>query len=501
MDSKPDIYDKSLPILVTGATGYIGSRLIKVLGNDGYWIRCFSRKPEPEVCGLFPNAEAFQGDLFKPETIIPALKGVHTAYYLVHSMGGSGDFEEADRIAALNFGGAARAAGIRKIIYLGGLGEPGQLSSHLRSRQEVGHILRGFGLPVTEFRASIIIGAGSISFEIMRTITERFPVLLDTRWSETECQPIYVGDVISYLTAELEKPVRGNRIYEIGASDASCYLCLMKEYARLRRLKRYKIYMPLLDPDLASYPLAILSPEHYRVGKWLIRSLKTPTIVKDDKARREFDVKPMGTVKAIRRAMTDEDREFEELSWSDKLSGIKKKPYGGIKVGSRYVDTYIARVNCPPEFAFAPVKRLGGETGWYCANTLWRIRGAIDQALGGPGMRHCRPDDENCMCRGDILDCWKVDFFKLNSRLKLKADMKVPGRAWLDFEVQSEIYGSNMRVTAVFDPKGLFGLIYWYCAYPFHSYIFRGMLQEMARIAGVESGGGCEIIGRTLAED
>lgn len=387
-------FNKSSPVLVTGATGYIGRRLIKALSEKGYRIRCLSRKPEGRLRALFPDVEIFRGDLFKPDTIQRALEGVHTAYYLVHSMASHGDFEEEDRIAARNFSQVARQAGERRIIYLGGLGETASLSAHLRSRQEVGSILRESGVPVIEFRASVIIGAGSASFEILRTITERFPFLLDTNWSETECQPIYIGDVISYLTAALEKPTGENRIYEIGASDVSCYLCLMQEYARLRRLRRYKIAMPLLEPDLASYPLMILAPEYYRVGRWLIRSLKTPTVVNDNSALLEFDVRPMGTIRAIRTAMNDEDQEFDELSWSERLAGLKTKPYGGIKIGSRYIDTYMARVNCPPEYAFRPIKRIGGETGWYCANTLWKMRGAIDQAIGGPGLRHCRPEDE-----------------------------------------------------------------------------------------------------------
>jgi hypothetical protein len=347
-------------------------------------------------------------------------------------------------------------------------------------------VLRDSGVPVIEFRASIIIGAGSLSFEILRDIAERVPVFLSTKWATTNCQPIYIGDVIQYLLAALERPTGASRIYEIGGSEVSCYICLMQHYARLRRLKRFTIPMPLLTPRLSSLTLLLVAPEYYRVGRWLFEGMRSSTVVMDDSALREFDVKPVGTARAIKLAMLEEDREFEQTKWSVRLAGFKRKPWFGYKLGYRYVDTYVARVYSQPDEAFVPIARIGGETGWYWGNTMWRLRGWADRAVGGPGMRYCRPEC-NDLKDGDIVDCFRVEFRKPEWWVRLKADMKTPGRAWLDFEINPVPDGSTIRISAIFDPKGLFGLIYWYVMYPFHGYIFRGMLRQIARMAELES--------------
>jgi len=475
-------FDKGSLILIAGATGYIGGHLLKALEKDGCRIRCLARKPDALQGKTGPGTEVVKGDIFGPLSLGAAFEGVHTAYYLIHSMAAKGDFVEKDRIAAKNFGDAASRAGVRRIIYLGGLSHSARLSAHLRSRQETGRVLRESGIPVIEFRASIIIGAGSISFEIMRGVTERVPIMAAAKWSTTECQPIYIGDVIRYLVAALEKPYNESRIFEIGAPDVSCYVCLMQEYAKLRGLRRFTLPIPFLNPVLATYPLVILTPKLYRVGRWLIRGLGTRTVVEDNSALEEFSIKPLSTIQAIETALADEDREFAETSWSHVLVGVKRKPWGGFKFGNRYVDTYLTHFTCPPECAFRPIKCLGGETGWYCGATLRTIRGFVDLLAGGPGLRCCRPPCVD-LTPGDIVDCWRVELFQPGGRLRFSSEMKVPGRAWLDFEVTPEGDGSSVRITAIFDPKGISGLAYWFSIYPFHSHIFRGMLREMAKKA------------------
>jgi uncharacterized protein YbjT (DUF2867 family) len=479
-------FDRDSLILVTGATGYVGGKLARELMIEGFNVRCVARNPEMYYQGNGPECECLKGDLLDPESLRGSFEGVHTAYYLVHSMEKGKDFHEVDRKAAENFGRAAADAGVKRIIYLGGLSEAHAKSMHLRSRHIIGEILRESGVPVIEFRASIIIGAGSMSFEILRDLAERAPFFLSPRWANTNCQPIFIGDVIKYLIAVLDHPVEENKIYEIGGKDVSCYICLMQQYARLRRLRRITIPMPLLTPRLSSLSLLLIAPEYYRVGRWLFEGMRANTVVNDDSAKRDFDIRPVTTARAIKLAMLEEDGEFAETRWSERLAGFKKKPWFGYKLGYRYVDTYVARVNVQPDEAFLPITRIGGETGWYWGNTMWLLRGYVDKLVGGPGMRHCRPECDDLHC-GDIVDCFRVEFVRPDWWLRFRADMKTPGRAWLDFEVNPAVNGSTIRISAIFDPRGLFGLLYWYVMYPFHGYIFRGMLKQIARMANLES--------------
>jgi len=469
-------------ILVTGATGYVGHRLTRALKKKGYRLRLLVRNPETIKDDIRDCDEIVTADVLKADSLQPAFEGVHTAYYLIHSMEEGKTHGELDRQTAFRFSEQARLAGVKRIIYLGGLGEGEKLSSHLKSRQEVGNILRESGIPVIEFRASIIIGAGSASFEIIRAVAERFPIILVPRWSKTECQPIYIGNVISYLAAALEKSAEDSRIYEIGSPDVSCYLCLMQQYVKLRKLPHFFLNMPLLTPKLAGYGLSLTNPSLVRMGRLLLDGLKTKTVINDDSAKKDFNIVPLSSDRAIETALNEEDREFAETSWFDGLDGITKKPYGGVKLGHRYVDTYFTHVDCPPEYTYAPVESIGGDTGWYCGHTLMRIRGFIDALAGGPGLRRCRPDSDQ-LESGDIIDYWHVLKVIPNRHLYLEADMRVPGRGWLDFEIRPEGDGSRLRITAIFDPEGVFGFIYWFAIYPFHGYIFRNMLKQIAKRA------------------
>jgi len=471
-------------ILLTGASGYIGGRLLKSLEKNGCILRCLARNPEYLRQRAGSNVELVTGDVLDKSTLIPALQGIHTAYYLVHSMGAAGDFEDEDRKAARNFGAAAYAAGVQRIIYLGGLGgSERRLSAHLRSRLEVGRILRESGVPVIEFRASIVIGSGSLSFEMIRTLTERLPVMIAPRWVSTLAQPIAIEDLIAYLATALELPVEQSRIFEIGGSDQVSYGDIMLEYAHQRGLRRFIIPVPFLTPRLSSLWLALITPLYARIGRKLIASMLTPSVVRDDEALTVFKIRPQGLKNAIARALCNEDREFAETRWSDARSSAGRvKAWGGTRFGARIVDSRVLQVTVPAASAFEPIRRIGGNTGWYFGNWLWKLRGWLDLVVGGVGLRRGRRDPE-WPSPGDAVDFWRVEAFQPDRLLRLVAEMKLPGRAWLEFEVTENNHSSTIRQTAIFDPVGLFGLAYWYALYPLHHFVFAGMLRGIVATA------------------
>ena len=470
-------------ILLTGATGYVGGRLLKALEGRGYRVRCLARRPEFLRARVGASTEVAQGDVLDKDSLAPALAGIEAAYYLVHSMGSGGSFEEQDRIAASNFGQAAQEAGAQRIIYLGGLGEQGKgLSEHLRSRQEVGEILRQSGVPVIEFRSSVVIGSGSVSFEMVRALVDRLPVMICPKWVRTPTQPIAIEDVVAYLVEAAELPLKtGSEIFEIGGADVVSYGGLMQTYAAERGLRRWTIQVPVLTPWLSSLWLGLVTPVYARVGRKLIEGVRNPTVVKDDRALRIFSVRPRGVREAIARALANEEQGFAQTRWSDALSSAGgRKSWAGIRLGSRIVDQKTAGTAAGPAAAFAPIRRIGGKNGWYFANSLWRIRGFMDLLSSGVGLRRGRRNPEHPAV-GDALDFWRVEAYEPDRLLRLFAEMKVPGRAWLEFEVEPAGSGSVVRQTAVFEPAGLAGLAYWYLLYPFHAWIFRGMLREIVK--------------------
>jgi uncharacterized protein YbjT (DUF2867 family) len=470
-------------ILVTGATGYVGGRLWRLLEADGRSVRCLARRPAELASQIGATTEVVQGDVLQAESLGPALAGVESTYYLIHSMGSRKDFEEQDRTAARNFGSAARRAGVRRIIYLGGLGHGPDLSPHLRSRQEVGDILRESGVPVLELRASIVIGSGSLSFEMIRALVERLPVMITPRWVEVEAQPIAVDDLLAYLVAALDVSLTESRVFEIGGADRVSYGDLMREYARQRGLRRVMIRVPVLTPWLSSLWLGLVTPLYARVGRKLAESIKHPTVVRDPSAREVFPVKPRGMREAIAAAIRNEEREIAQSRWYDALSsrGVGRDSTD-MRFGNRLVDSREQDVDVGPEEAFAPIRRIGGKTGWYAYDWLWRLRGFLDLLVGGVGVRRGRPAPEDLRV-GDALDFWRVEAYEPHRRLRLSAEMKLPGRAWLEFEVVPREGGATIRQTALFDPVGLFGLIYWYAVHPLHRLVFAGMLNGIARAA------------------
>lgn len=485
-------------VLLTGVSGYVGGRLLPRLEGQGHRVRCLERRPEFLRGRVDPKTEIVQGDVLRPETLSSALEGVDTAYYLVHSMGtaDSDGFEAQDRLGAENFARVARACGVRRIVYLGGLGEEeADLSPHLLSRHEVGRVLRGSGVPVTEFRASIVIGSGSLSFEMLRALVERLPVMVTPRWVSVRAQPIAINDLLFFLDAALALEGDDSRIYEIGGAERVSYGELMQEYARQRHLRRWMIPVPILTPRLSSPWLGLVTPLYARVGRALAESICHETVVRDDRALRDFAIQPMGVREAIENALANEDREFAETRWSDAISSGGTDPVvfgsdGTVGRGRRLVDSRECHVDVPVERAFAPLRRIGGRTGWYAFDWLWRLRGLIDLLVGGVGMRRGRPNPEHLRV-GDSVDWWRVEAYEPDRRIRLRAEMRVPGRAWLEFEVVPHDGGSTIRQTAVFDPAGLAGLLYWYGIYPLHGAVFQGMLAGIARAARQEPGSAC----------
>ena len=476
--------DKS-QILLTGATGYIGGRLLAALEETSHSVRCLARRPEFLRPRVKSRTQIITGDCLNRASLQGAFSGVETAYYLVHSMGSATDFEVQDRTAAINFGAAAHASGVQRIVYVGGLGSGGDvLSKHLRSRHETGELLRASRVPVIEFRSGIVLGSGSLSFELIRTLVERLPIMTCPSWVRTPTQPIAIEDLIEYLLAVLDHPLGTSQVFEVGGSDRVSYSEIMLEYAKQRGLRRRLVPIPLLTPRLSSLWLGLTTPVYARVGRKLIESLRNPTVVQNDSAKKFFPIRPMGLRDAIRRAIGNEDAEFATTRWSDAVSSSGLAPaWGGVRVGTRLVDSRSINVTVPATTAFNPIRQIGGQHGWYYLNWLWRLRGAIDLLIGGVGMRRGRRDPEQ-LSAGDTLDWWRVESYQPNTHLRLVAEMKLPGRAWLEFEVTPHgKTGSTIRQTAVFDPAGLLGLSYWYGIYPLHAAIFHGMLRAIGRRA------------------
>lgn len=474
--------NKNNLILLTGASGYVGGRLLRLLEEENYSIRCMARKPQYLQANVSSSTEVVQGDVLEPETLNEALKNVHTAFYLIHSMGAK-NFEENDRKAAQNFVNAAKKNNVNRIIYLGGLGnEKEELSAHLRSRHEVGRIFLDSGIPTIEFRASIVIGAGSLSFEMIRSLVRRLPVMITPRWVDVTAQPIYIDDLLEYLKQAIDISLEKNEIIEIGGNDQVSYGDLMNEYARQRGLKRFMIRVPVLTPRLSSLWLGLVTPVYARVGRKLVDSIKHTTVVTSPRADELFSIKPRGYKQSMRDALI-EDNELFFNRWSDTpSSGDSFHKWGGVQFGKRLIDSRTATVNLPPERAFKPIQEIGGQTGWYYGEFLWKLRAWLDLFVGGIGMRRGRKDPKK-INTGDPIDFWRVEEFIPNHKLLLLAEMKVPGRAWLEFVVVPKDDGSEIHQTAIFDPKGLFGYLYWYSLFPLHNFVFQGMLNGIIRAA------------------
>jgi uncharacterized protein YbjT (DUF2867 family) len=485
-------------ILLTGGTGYVGGRLIRPLEETGRPLRILARDPErlrpDRAPGAFvprvaASTELVRADLLDAASLPSAFAGVDTAYYLVHSLGAApAEFYELELASARNFAEAARAANVRRVIYLGGLGNAEDtLSSHLASRQDVGRLLCECGAETIEFRASVILGSGSISFEMIRGLVDRLPIMITPRWVDSVAQPVAVEDVIDYLVAALDVPLSNRcQVYEIGGADRVSYAGMMQAYARSQGLKRLTVKVPWLTPRLSAGWLALVTPLYYRIGRHLLEGVRNETVVTSEAAARDFpEVQTMGVEAAISRALANEDRAFAETRWSDARSSSPDQPARRPhRVGRRYVEQRTLDVDCPPSQVFPTILCIGGTKGWYAWSWLWTLRGLIDQASGGVGARRGRRDPA-CAIYGDTIDFWRVEEVEPDRLLLLAAEMRGPGRGWLQFECLP-LPGSGTRVvqTAMWDPIGLYGHLYWFALWPAHQLIFGSMIRGIARESG-----------------
>jgi uncharacterized protein YbjT (DUF2867 family) len=482
------------PIAVLGATGYIGARLVPRLAKAGWRVRAIGRNPA-KLAGrswaAHPNVATVAGDVFDLPALEAALQGCQAAFYLVHSMNPqTADFAAADRQAAQNMVAAAASAGIERIIYLGGLGEDApQLSHHLRSRHEVGAILNAGPVPVTLLRAAMIIGSGSASFEILRYLVERLPVMVTPRWVDTPCQPIAVSNVLHYLVACLDCPGTVGETFDIGTEEVVSYRQLMRLYAEEARLaRRWIIPVPVLTPRLSSYWIHLVTPVPASLARPLAEGLRNPVLCRDAVIRELLPQPLLSCRAAIRLALENLRLQQVESSWMDagqvppmEWSTAEDPEWAG---GTVFRDDRRMLVGATAAQCWPAVVGIGGKTGWYYADWLWHLRGGIDRLLGGPGIGRGRRDPRAVQA-GDALDFWRVLAAEPERRLKLVAEMKLPGEAVLELLLTECVDGTTeVRQCARFRPRGLLGLLYWYSVLPLHNLVFVGMLRGIARAAG-----------------
>jgi uncharacterized protein YbjT (DUF2867 family) len=474
-------------VLVTGATGYVGGRLVPCLLQKGYTVRCFVRDAERLRAQPWGDeVEVAVGDALEADTVLPAMEGVDAAYYLIHSLGvGEGTFAERDRLAATNVREAAEAAGVKRLIYLGGMTPKGdRQSKHLQSRIETGKVLRDGSVPVTEFRAAQIVGSGSLSFELVRYLTERVPLMICPRWVHTPTQPIAIRNVLQYLMAALEQPESAGEIIEIGGSDVLTYKEMFEIYAAVRGLTRWIVNVPFLTPRLSSHWVGLVTPISNTIARPLIEGLDNEVVVEDPSlARRLFpNVEPMAFEAALRLALRRIESDVMPTVWNSALSSTPTGQASSLDTTEGlYRETRTATVAAPADLAFDTIARLGGDTGWLYGNALWKFRGWIDQLLGGVGFRQGRRDETRLRV-GDAVDFWRVEALEPGRQLRLRAEMQLPGRAWLQFDVdpvEDAPPRTQITQTVFFEPKGLGGTLYWNLVRPLHGLLFSGLLRKL----------------------
>lgn len=473
-------------IAVAGATGYIGGRLVPQLLEHGFAVRCLARTPaklSDRSWARNERAEIVAADLGDSAALAQDLADCDVAFYLVHSMSSAGKtYADEDRKLAISFATAARAAGVSRIIYLGGLGsDAGGLSEHLASRREVESALASTGVPVTVLRAAMIIGSGSASFEILRYLVERLPVMITPRWVSTECQPIAVRNVIAYLIGCLNRPETVGETFDIGGPEILRYRTMMEVMAEELGLgRRWVIPVPVLSPRLSSYWIHLVTPLSHDIAKPLAEGLKNRVVCAEDRITALIPQKLLTVREAIRAALCKLAEHDVETSWS--MAGpIPGDPdWAG---GTVFHDDRRIAIEAPAEAVFRAVCRVGGGHGWYAADWLWIVRGWMDRLVGGPGLRRGRRDPES-VGYGEALDFWRVVGLERDRRLSLRAEMKLPGEALLEFRLEERPEGGCwLNQTARFKPRGLMGLLYWYAVVPLHQVVFRGMLAGIEREA------------------
>lgn len=471
-------------ILITGATGYVGGRLVTALLQRGTRVRCLARSASRLQRPGWESVEVIEGDARDPETQVRAMSGVSTAFYLIHSMKTSDkNFAKHDVELAQMFARVASDCQVGRIVYLGGLGDSsGKLSEHLESRHATGDALRTGKVPVIEFRAGIVLGSGSLSFELLREMVERLPLMVGPRWVNTKTQPIAIRDVLAYLIGAHEQRIAEHRVYEVGGADVMTYADLMQLYAKLRNLKRYMVSVPFLTPHLSSYWVDFITSVPASVSRPLIESLRYETVSADNRALADFPVRPMGVEEAMRLAIARVVSGTVETRWSDSFSALGQSVPPNLammQIEGMIIEHRFRAVDLPSEVVFQAATRIGGDYGWPYADFLWELRGQLDRLVGGVGMRRGRRSHADLRV-GDPLDFWRVDKLVPGKMLRLHAEMKVPGKAWLQFEVREHNESScTIEQTTFFEPRGLLGLLYWYSLYPIHKVIFTGMIRRI----------------------
>ncbi|MGK5678948.1 SDR family oxidoreductase [Actinoplanes sp. URMC 104] len=474
--------------LVTGATGYIGGRLAPRLLDAGHEVRCLTRSAERlRDVPWAARTEVVEGDLNKAETLTAAMAGVDVAYFLVHSLGRK-DFEALDREAADNFALAAKAAGVSRIVYLGGPEPPAEEkpSPHLRSRAEVARILLASGVPTAVLRAPVIIGSGSASFEMLRYLTERLPVMVTPRWVSNRIQPVAVRDVLRYLIAAATLPPEVNRGFDVGGRDVLTYAQMMQGYARVAGLRR-RVILPLrpLSPWLSAHWVGVVTPVPNAIARPLVASLIHEAVAHENDIAEYVPGEPLGFEEAVGLALGKIRDANVETRWSDPAGRdwaaepLPSDPkWSG---GSIYVDERSREVRAPVEALWRVIEGVGGENGWYSFPLAWSVRGWLDRLVGGVGLRRGRRDRDHLRV-GEALDWWRVEELEPGRLLRLRAEMRVPGRAWLEMSASPDGNGGSVyRQRAIFLPRGLAGHAYWASVVPFHGVIFAGMVRNIAR--------------------
>jgi uncharacterized protein YbjT (DUF2867 family) len=476
--------------LVTGATGYIGGRLVPQLLDAGFAVRVLARHPEKlrdrEWAG---RVEVTRGDAARPDDVSLAMRDVDVVYYLLHSLTGGGSFAAEDRAMAETFATAARAADVGRIVYLGGLVPPGPgpLSEHLRSRQEVGEILRRSGVPTAELRAAVIIGSGSASFEMLRYLTERLPAMTTPRWVRSRIQPIAVRDVLRYLVGAADLPSEVSRTFDICGPDVLTYADMMRRYAKVAGLRpRLIMPIPVLTPGLSSHWVGLVTPVPASIARPLVESLRHEVVCREHDIAAYVPDPPGGLVgfdEAVRLALARVRDASVDTRWSEATyPGTSAQPWPGDPEwsgGSLYQDVRVRFVAAPPEQVWRVLDGIGGERGWYSFPLAWRVRGAMDRAVGGVGLRRGRRNPDR-LAVGDVVDFWRVEERMPNELLRLRAEMRLPGLAWLEFSLRPDHAGTLLRQRALFHPRGLAGHAYWKSVGPFHGVVFGSMIKNIA---------------------
>jgi len=463
-------------ILVTGVTGYIGELLIPRLLEKGYRVRCLARNPAKiPYHPWLEKVEIVQGNVIQPGSLPDAMQGVAVAYYLIHSMSSGEGYARRDILAARNFARAAESAGVEQIIYLGGLADPDKdIARHMRSRIETGNALRTTSVPVTEFRAGLVIGPGSISFEMIRFLTEQLPILVAPRSVISRNQPVATQNVLDYLLSALDTPACRGKVIEIAGPEVYTYAGIMLTYARLRGLKRRFLTLPFIPLGFMAFWVGKMTPVPASIAKPLIDGMRSDSILREDIARQIFpNIQPIGYIQAVQHSLEQLKPEYLEPFWNEGGKPAIQLKHKGFLIDHRQI-----QIKAPSEAVYHIVTSLGGENGWLYADWLWRLRGWLDRLAGGPGLRG-RPQVREAIV-GNMIDFYRVEEINPGHKIRLYSELKAPGDGWMEWQVKPVDGGSLLSQTAYFAPKGLAGFLYWYLLDPIHRLVFGGLIRSIA---------------------